>query len=260
MSTLNANFPRPRESDQLDEIEEATSESSVAQFLVYESFPRVIIIQQQQQYPLRMLPPPIDSVMGQGDGGQDFIIRRRRLSYLGNIFRSWQRAVISQATFSFPECLDVQNAVQKTTRNIIHYEHDHLSWRSDYFISARADRKTLVVHLANDGFLYISDKDMESVQLGKPSDRHPTDPDGWAGLKTSRREAAWKELEDFTLFADKWFGSSVEYRKMVLYNSALRRIDICFQAKTLNVSGCSIGLEFSFERDWPVTDESDWWH
>eukprot|EP00978_Attheya_sp_CCMP212_P032081 scaffold123665_cov45-Attheya_sp.AAC.1 len=149
MSTLNANFPRSRESDELDEIEEATSESSIAhpQFVYENIFPRVIIIQQQHQYPLQMLPPPIDSVsvIGQDDGGQDFIIRRRRLSYLGNIFRSWQRAVISQATFSFPERLDVQNAVQKTTRNIIHYEHDNLSWRLDYFISARADRKTLVV-------------------------------------------------------------------------------------------------------------------
>jgi hypothetical protein len=47
MSTLNANFPRPRESDQLDEIKEATSESSVAQFLYESIFPRVIIIQQK---------------------------------------------------------------------------------------------------------------------------------------------------------------------------------------------------------------------
>jgi hypothetical protein len=63
--------------------------------------------------------------------------------------------------------LNVQNAKQTTTRNIIHYVHDRLSWRSDYSISARADRKTLVVHLVNDGFLYISDMEMESDPLGK---------------------------------------------------------------------------------------------
>jgi hypothetical protein len=173
--------------------------------------------------------------MGQSDAGQDFVIRRRRLSFLGHILQSWQRAVISQATFFLPELLNVQNATRTNSPNIYHYEQHHgLLWRSSEFISARPDCKTLVVHLANDGFLCISDKDMESDPLGKPNDHHPNEPDGWAELKTSRCEAAWKELEDFTLFADKWFGSSLKYRKMVLYNSALRRIDICFQSETLN--------------------------
>jgi hypothetical protein len=90
MSTLNVNFPRPRESDQLDEIEEATSESSVAQFLYESIFPSVIIVRQQHPYPFLMLPPPtINSVItGQGDGGQDSVTRRRRLSFLGNILQS----------------------------------------------------------------------------------------------------------------------------------------------------------------------------
>ena len=257
MSTLNAEFPRPRESenDNLDS-DETEAASSVAEFVHESIFPRVIIVQQLQEA-FVMPPPPIDTVMGQGAGGQDFVIQRRRLSYLCNIFRSWQRAVISQTVLSFPALMDVQNATQKTTRNIIHYEHHRLSWRSDYFISVRADQKTLVVHLANDGFLYIPDGEMESVQVEKPNDRHPTERHGWAVLKSSRRESALKELEDFTLFADQWFGS-LEYRKMVLYSAIRRRIDICFQSKDL-VDGVKIGLEFCFERDWPVTDESDWW-
>jgi hypothetical protein len=217
-----------------------------------------VIIVQQLQHPFVMSPPPIDTIMGQGDGGQDFSIQRRRLSYLCSIFRSRQRAVISQTVFSFPEVMVVQNAThQTTTRNIIHYEHHRLSWRSDYSISVRTDRKTLVVHLTNDGFLCIPDSEMESVQVEKTNDRHPTEPDGWAVLKSSRRESTLNELGDFTLFADRWSGS-LEYSKMVLYNATHRRIDICFQSKDL-VDGVMIGLEFSFERDWPVTDESDWW-
>ena len=131
MSTLNAKFPRPRESenDNLDS-DETEAASSVTESV----FPRVIIIQ-QFQHPFAMPPPPIDTIMGQGDGVHDFVIQRRRLSYLCNIFRSWQRAVISQTVVSFPELMDVQNATQTTTRNIIHYEHHRLSWRSDYFIS-----------------------------------------------------------------------------------------------------------------------------
>jgi hypothetical protein len=65
-------------------------------------------------------------------------------------------------------------------------------------------------------------------------------------------------LEGFTIFADQWFGS-IPYQKTVLYSVMRRRIDICFQSQSAVVDGANIALEFSFEYDWPVTDESDWW-
>jgi hypothetical protein len=179
-------------------------------------------------------------------------------SYLGNILRSWQRAVLAQTTLSFPRFADVVSATRTNSPNVIHYEHHRLSWRSSEFISVRADQKTLVVQLANDGYLYIQDREMETLQVRKPNDRHPTEPNGWAVLKTSRRESAFKQLQDFECFAGKWFGS-LPYRKIVLYNAAARRIDICFQSEQAVSDGAKISLEFSFERDWPVTDESELW-
>jgi hypothetical protein len=146
------------------------------------------------------------------------------LSYLGNILRSWQRAVVAQTTLSFPRLADVVSTTRTNSPNVIHYEHHGSSWRSSEFISVRADQKTLVVHLANDGYLYIHDQEMETVQIGKPNDRQPTEPRGWAVLKTSRRESAFNQLQDFEIFAGSWF-DSVPYRKIVLYNVAARRID-----------------------------------
>jgi hypothetical protein len=80
----------------------------------------------------------------------------------------------------------------------------------------------------------------------------------WALLKTSRRQSAMKDLEGFTLFAEQWFGS-IPYEMTILYNVMHRRIDISFQSQKAVVDGAKIALEFRFERDWPVTDESDWW-
>jgi hypothetical protein len=46
---------------------------------------------------------------------------------------------------------------------------------------------------------------MGTIQLGHPNDRHPTEPVGWAALKTDRRDAAMEELKDFVAFATSWF-------------------------------------------------------
>jgi hypothetical protein len=74
----------------------------------------------QAQTPIEFSPPPpIDIVMGQDDGGHDFIIHRRRLSYLCNILRSWQRGVTSQSVIAFPEFTDLRVATDTTTRNVI---------------------------------------------------------------------------------------------------------------------------------------------
>lgn len=155
-------------------------------------------------------------------------------------------ACLTSATFSdrgneLLEMMDVRDATHTTTRNIIHYQHDRLSWRSDYFIDTRPDQKTLVVHLANDGFLSIPDNEMEADQLAKPNDRHPTEPDGWDVLKSSRRQSALEDLEDFVAFADQWFGSLSKYRKMILYSTTRRRINICFRSNGVD-GRAKIGL------------------
>jgi hypothetical protein len=87
--------------------------------------------------------------------------------------------------------------------------------------------------------------------------RHPNDPLGWATPLIASREAVLQEVVDFIAFANTWFGQ-VKFRTGVLYNAAARRVDICFHSKQPESHGLKIGLEFSFERDWPVTDESDW--
>jgi hypothetical protein len=49
------------------------------------------------------------------------------------------------------------------------------------FLSERAGQKTLVVHLANDGYLYISTfktGKWRPCRFRKPNDRHPTEPLG----------------------------------------------------------------------------------
>lgn len=257
MSSMNENFPIPRDSEKDEhDIDETEDESVVSRFVYEDLFPRVVIVQMQS--PIELSPPPIDTVMGQDDGSHDFIIKRRRLSYLCNILRSWQRGVTSQSVITFPEFTDVRDATDTTTRNIIVFDHHRLSWRSGVEIFVQSNQKTLVVHLPNDGYLYIPDGEMEVVQQAKPNDRHPTEPNGWAVLKTSRRQSAMEDLEGFTIFADQWFGL-IPYEKTVLYSVMRRRIDICFQSQSAVVDGANIALEFSFERDWPVTDESDWW-
>jgi hypothetical protein len=86
MSTQKESFPRARETEEdvLDQGDE--SRASVAQFVYGDLFPRVLVI--QSQFPLSS-PPPIESLMNEDSGDQEFVVERRKLSYLGNILRSW---------------------------------------------------------------------------------------------------------------------------------------------------------------------------
>jgi hypothetical protein len=250
---LNDKFPRPLQSEN-DEFSSDEAGETVTSFVFADIFPRVVVVSSQG---FRVLPPPIDLLMQEGDGNQIYVIEHRRLAYLGKILRSWQRAVIEQQIFPFPLYEDVKKATETTTRNVIEYNHHGLQWRSSYFVSTRTKQKTLIVHLANDGYIYIPDTAMVTTRLETPNDRHPTEPVGWAVFKTARRDAALQELNDFVAFADSWFGV-VPYLKTGLYNADARRIDIRFQSKSTGSGGFKTALEFSFERDWPMTDESSW--
>jgi hypothetical protein len=128
------------------------------------------------------------------------------LAHLGKVLRSWQRAVLEQQIFPFPLYEDVTKSTATTTRNAIEFHHHELEWRSSYFVSTRTKQKTLIVHLANDGYIYIPDTTMASTRLEALKDRHPTEPLGWAVLKIDRRDTALQELNHFVAFANSWFG------------------------------------------------------
>jgi hypothetical protein len=100
--------------------DEADAASTVASFGFADIFPRVVVVSSQA---LLGLPPPIDIRMQQGDGNQLYVIGHRRLPYLGEILRSWQRAVLEQQIFPFPLYEDVTKATSTITRNVIECEH-----------------------------------------------------------------------------------------------------------------------------------------
>eukprot|EP00978_Attheya_sp_CCMP212_P022515 scaffold67214_cov53-Attheya_sp.AAC.4 len=254
----NKGFPRPAESSK-DEDDEGVEEGVVSQFVFQEVFPRVVVLTGGPSI-LFAPPPPIDSIIGNDDSGQTFVRKRRHFSYLCSILRSWQLGILAQDIRPFPTKDDVRKAFNTTGKVQINYDHHDVMCRSSYFVAARDAQNTLVIHLANDGYLYIHDAAMVAVpvQLEKTNDRHTQDPLGlgWAVFKPQQHESAMAELQPFTDFAKGWFKGDA-FRSLVLYNAEARRVDICFQSK--NEVGIKIALEFSFERDWSVTDESNWW-
>lgn len=142
----------------------------------------------------------------------------------------------------------------------ISYMHHLLKWRSAHQIKILDDQNVLFVHLANDGFLYISDEELHTTAWRHANNRHPGQEEtgSWTTIKTAHRDEAWRQLSDFTLFAQAWFGPCNPFHKYFLYHAHLRRIDVCFLSKD-RIGLSHIALEFSFERDWPVADESELW-
>jgi hypothetical protein len=117
------------------------------------------------------------------------------------------------------------------------------------------DQKTLVVHLANDGYLYIQDRETETLQIQKPNDRHSSEPHRWAELKTSRRESAFKISNGLPA------NGSVQFLTARLCCTTLR-LDVsifAFRRKKAVSHEAKISLAIIFECDWPVTDESKLW-
>ena len=99
-----------------------------------------------------------------------------------NILRSWQASVLDphNNTLSFPTVGEVESTDQTTTPNLIKYMHHHLQWSSSFYIKEYNIFNVLIVHLANDGFLYIPDSESQAVQWDKPNVCHPNNPTGWA--------------------------------------------------------------------------------
>ena len=170
----NEGFPRPAESSK-DEDDEGV----VSQFVFQDVFPRVVVLTGGPSI-LFAPPPPIDIIIGDDDSDQNFVRKRRRLSYLCSILRSWQLGVLAQDIRPFPSKNDVRKAFNATEKVQINYDHHDDMWRSSYFVAARDAQNTLVIHLANDGYLYIHDAAMVAVQLEK-SERSSHSRSTWLG-------------------------------------------------------------------------------
>jgi hypothetical protein len=138
------------------------------------------------------------------------------------------------------------------TKKYISYEHAGVKWRSSYRVQIEDTTTTFIVHLANDGFLYFNPSYLEVENVTNDRHKHMT-PSGWKVFKAGAASDGVKEkLADFEAFAVAWFGTDA-IRQSILYNPSCWRIDICFQSKENGV-----GLEFSFEADWPVAEANRW--
>jgi hypothetical protein len=250
---MNNQFPvPPAQPAHGDEAADNAEASVVTHFENSDIFPEVTVVLQEGSTG----PPPVDGE----DTGHDFIIKRRKLSYLGNILRSWQTGVIDPTnTIAFPAVGDVESATASTSAIEVNYMHDRLQWRSSHKIKVTSAKNILIVRLANDGYLYITpDADMQASPWSQANKRHPSQRTGWSVIETSHRDEAWRQLSDFSVFANAWFGPHTAYHKYILYNAEARRVNICFLSKE-SIGLRPIALEFSFEPDWPVADESELW-
>jgi hypothetical protein len=116
------------------------------------------------------------------------------------------------------------------TKKYISYEHAGVKWRSSYRVKIEDKVPKLIVQLENDGFLYFNPSDLEVDAVTNDRHKHTT-PSGWKVFKRGAAADGVKEkLADFKAFA------------------------FCFESKENRV-----GLEFSFEADWPVAEENYWW-
>jgi hypothetical protein len=220
---------------------------------LYPSGTAVIVLGANQGYPPPP-PPPSQSLPASED--DNYGLERRNLSYLNFILSSWQRGAMDLAlknpARSFPT-YDAVLEMNEPTHKFIEYDHAGIKWRSSYRVKIEHSTTKLIVHLANDGFLYFNPEDVEVDKVS--NDLHKkTYPSGWKVFKTGDvAERVKEQLSDFKAFAVAWFGSN-SIRQSVLYNPQSWRIDICFKSKVTHV-----GLEFSFKPDSPVPDENYWW-
>jgi hypothetical protein len=187
-------------------------------------------------------------------------IERRELSYLSSyILSSWQRGVLAweaedgkkkQVFPMYEQVMEMESLCN--CKKFIDYNHPDMPWRSSFEVKCDRPATKLIVHLANDGFLYLNPSEIEVDQVQNRRYKN-TCPEGWLVFKQGEVVDRVKtQLSDFRAFAVVWFGTD-DIHQSVLYNPSNWRIDICFEHKTTN-----IGLGFSFQPDWPVPAEDYW--
>ncbi|KAL3910596.1 MAG: hypothetical protein SGILL_007632 [Bacillariaceae sp.] len=163
--------------------------------------------------------------------------------------------------YVLPTFAQVQSGSWGKTKFELEYERDGQIWPSDVRLFERAVycpqtkqtklRKTVVVHLANDGCFYAEEALLDTTSSNRENLRHKhTCKDGWAYLSPSE----WTKLTPFDAFSRQWYGYPPEQkiRKSALYNDKSNRLDICFECPATNIV-----LEFSFEPTPPIQAEGD---
>jgi hypothetical protein len=104
-------------------------------------------------------------------------------------------------------------------RRELEYDKDGLTWRSDCLVrvikQVKSDKRRLVIHLPNDGYLYVSEDLLPVMMKDQANDRHlKTCPKGWAILEPE----IWAKLTAIEDFARDWFGydKDTKLRRQIL--------------------------------------------
>jgi hypothetical protein len=144
--------------------------------------------------------------------------------------------------------------LKSSTSERFEYVLGDLKWECEYSVEIQQSkkgnrRKTLVIHLPNDGYFYINGVQMEEFLRGKvkqadiPNSRHKKNcPEGWSVLDKN----VWKKVAPFEEFMVYWFGDEncqpEHMKRSIMYYADANRVDICLRHKDRHV-----GVEFSFE-------------
>lgn len=180
--------------------------------------------------------------------------KRHDIGYISENLESWttRLADMGDPTNTFAQ---VQAATTSTGPTAVNYKRDGLEWRSDFRIFVVYDgkgtsKKSLTLHLPNDGFFYVAESLLPVLASGRVNDKDPDHRDGWAFLD----QCLWPKLEHFEKYARKWFGYDEEkkLRRQVVYNDSANRMDISLLCPDTNVS-----IDFVFEPGFPATEVPD---
>jgi hypothetical protein len=189
--------------------------------------------------------------------------RRFDISHLNHNLAAWQ-ARLPQLSAPLYSYADVSVMVEQSPSRVFEYFLDELKWECEYSVKVRESangntRKTLVIHLPNDGYFYINGVQMEEF-LGKvkkanvPNNRHRNPcHQGWSLLEKN----VWEKIRPFDTFMVSWFGENYTPERMektIMYHADANRVDICLRHMDRHV-----GIEFSFEHSYPVALDDDWW-
>lgn len=184
--------------------------------------------------------------------------QRFDISHLNHNLAAWRARLPKLGTplYSYAQ---VSSMAEQSPSRVFEYFLDELYWECKYSVKVRESRKgdtrkTLVIHLPNDGYFYINGMQMEEF-LGKakkvsiPNNRHQ----GWPLLDKN----VWEKIRPFQTFMAAWFGENYAAERMektIMYHADANRVDICMRHMD-----SFVGIEFSFEHSFPVALDDDWW-
>jgi len=186
------------------------------------------------------------------------------ISHLNKKFAVWHAEV---ATLPIPLCSHA--AVNSKTDNSPSRKFqcvlDNLTWECEHSVKlwvSQQDnvKKTLGIHMPNDGYFCINGIAMEHFLGAKVltmdvfNSRHRnTVHEGWSILD----KTAWEKLSPFKTFMTTWFETSCDPDRMellALHHADANRLDLCMRHQDTHVS-----IEFSFEHSYPIALEDGWW-